>query len=62
MDTIEELAADERTARVILAVASEPADAALARHFDSVFPAYKASREALSPLWETITGQQDKLP
>ncbi len=42
--------------------ASEPADAALARHFDSVFPAYKASREALSPLWETITGQQDKLP
>lgn len=36
MDTIEQLAADERTARMILAVASEPADSATGRMLRTV--------------------------
>ena len=36
MDTINELAADERTARIILAVASEPGDAVTGRMIRTV--------------------------
>lgn len=38
---------------------AEPADAELVRHFETVFPAYRQSREALRPVWEAITRQQD---
>jgi erythritol kinase len=40
---------------------AEPADHKLSRYFDSVFPAYRQSREALRPVWETMTKQQDKV-
>ncbi len=39
--------------------AAEPPDAALSRYFDTAFPAYKASREAMAPVWKMIAGQRD---
>lgn len=40
---------------------AEPADEALVRHFEAVFPAYRQSREALRPVWQTMTRQQDDI-
>ncbi|QRM56317.1 FGGY-family carbohydrate kinase [Sinorhizobium sp. BG8] len=41
---------------------AEPADAGLVKHFDTVFPAYRQSREALQPVWRTLHNEQDILP
>lgn len=41
--------------------AAEPPDGDLVRHFETAFPAYRQSREALRPVWETMTRQQDNV-
>ncbi|MDX3925032.1 MAG: FGGY-family carbohydrate kinase [Shinella sp.] len=38
---------------------AEAPDASLSRYFDIVFPAYRQSRIALQPVWETLTTEQE---